>query len=297
MLAVVLALGASLCWGFGDLIAGLASRRAPSWSVSLLSQLTGLLAAGLLLAALGREWPGFRPLAPAFLAGVLLAVGMVAYFKALASGTMSVVAPIVATCAVVPVAVGLLEGERPAPWQLAGVAAALVGVVLASREPDALPLPGGTLEVGVVPEAPAGTSSLDQRLSVALALLAAACFGAVLVGFARSAEHDALWPPLAGRVSSAIVLGGIVAGRRGPLRLPRPALAGALAAGLFHVAAATLYSVASTQGFISLVAVLSSLSAVVIVAFGHLILNEHLARLQWLGVLLALAGVVLITVS
>jgi drug/metabolite transporter (DMT)-like permease len=297
MLAVFLALASSVCWGFGDLIAGLASRRAPSWSVSMVSQLAGLAAAFLVISALGREWPGWRPLAPAFLAGILLAVGMVAYFKALASGTMSVVAPIAATCAVVPVIVGLIDGERPGIWQLGGAAAALLGVMLASREPAARPVVGGTLEAA----APLGAQPVgvprEQGLSVVLALVAAVCFGAVLVGFARSAQYDALWPPLAGRISSVVVLGGIVVGSRGGLRLPRAALGGAVAAGLFHIAAATLYSVASTKGYLSLVAVLSSLSAVLIVAFGHLLLREHLAPHQWLGVVAALAGVVLITVG
>ena len=48
---------------------------------------------------------------------------------------MSIVAPIVATSAIVPVIAGVVDGERPGTLQWLGVVAALAGVALASREP------------------------------------------------------------------------------------------------------------------------------------------------------------------
>jgi uncharacterized membrane protein len=224
---------------------------------------------------------------------------MVAYFQALAAGTMSVVAPLVATCAVIPVAVGLFWGEAPSLLQMAGVVVALLGVVLASREPELSKAPPGPLEAGGV--SPPLAQSRAHSRSVALALFAALCFGGLLVGFAIAAEHDPLWPPVGARFTSVVVLGSL-AGRRGltalraggTLWLPGRALAAAAGAGLLHLAAATLFSFASVRGYLSLVAVLSSLSSVFIVAFAHLFLGESLVRAQRAGVLLALIGVLAI---
>jgi len=101
MTAVVLALAASLFWAVGDLVAGLATRRSAALSVTLVSQVVGLAAAALVIVAAGRSWPGWHGLLPALLAGAALAAGTVCYLQALSIGTMSVVAPIAATCAVV----------------------------------------------------------------------------------------------------------------------------------------------------------------------------------------------------
>ena len=61
-------------------------------------------------------------------------LGLVAFYRALAIGTMSVVAPISATGVAIPVFVGLLSGERPGTLQIAGILLACVGVILAGRE-------------------------------------------------------------------------------------------------------------------------------------------------------------------
>jgi len=295
MVAILLSLGASLCWGVGDLIAGLQSRRAPAWSVTLAAQIAGLVVAAAMVMGLARPWPGWQAATPALLAGFALAIGSVAYFKALAMGKMSVIAPIVATCVVVPVTVGLLRGERPSLVQVVGAVAAVAGVVLATRETEDTEAPVGTIEVAAVgarsgprrPRASAGTSVL-------LALLAATLFGLVLVGFAATAEHDPLWTPLAARVGSVGLLAVVLGSGRRQLALPRRAALGAGIAGVLHVVAATLFSVASTRGYLSLVAVLSSLSGVITVGLAHVMLRERLARHQLIGVVAALAGVVAI---
>lgn len=330
MVAALLALAASLCWGTGDLLAGLAGRRASSWSVSLVSQAVGLCAGLLLLLALGRPWPGFWAMMPSLLAGFALAVGMVVYFTALAVGTMSVVAPIASACAVVPVAVGLARGEQPGVAQVVGVVAVVVGVGLAVYERENAPHLVGTIEVGagVPPQSRPASDRPRNRLGAILAVTAALCFGATLVGFAMTAEYDPFWPAVGGRLTSVASLlllapvlrvrmdGLLAAGggsqpesepRRGP-RLARSAARSkrevywlppgarlmTAAAGLSHLGAATLFSVASTRGLLSLVSVLSSLAAIVTVGLAFLVLGERLGRQQLAGVALALAGVLAI---
>jgi len=53
MLAIVLALGASLSWGSGDFLGGLTTRRASLWAVIVGSQAVGLVDATLVVVLAG----------------------------------------------------------------------------------------------------------------------------------------------------------------------------------------------------------------------------------------------------
>jgi drug/metabolite transporter (DMT)-like permease len=273
VIAIVLSLTASLCWGIGDLIGGLTSRKAPAWTVTFTGQWVGLLAGGVVILGLGRPC-------------LALGIGSVAYFTALSRGKMSVVAPIVATCAIVPVVWGVVRGDSLSLLQIAGIVASLVGVALASRESVDDSIPVGALEVATTGDRPTS----GGRFSILLALVAAFLFGVVMVGFAVSAQYDPFYPPLVSRTVSAVLIGGVLAARRRPLVLPRTSAVPAVVTGLLHVTAALCFSVASTMGYLSVVSVLSSLQAVVMVGIAHAALRERLAALQLTGVILALGG-------
>ena len=135
MLGIALALGASICWGSGDFLGGLSTRRASLWAVIIGSQAVGLAGATLVTLGTGHGWPGLHAVWPVMLGGLASVVAISCFYKALAIGTMSIVAPISATNALIPFAVGIAAGERPAPLQLAGVALAAVGVILVAVEP------------------------------------------------------------------------------------------------------------------------------------------------------------------
>lgn len=288
------------------MVAALAGRRHRTWSVVFVSQAAGFAIGLSALYLLDRPFPGWRAEAPALLAGVALAIGMVAYFEALAVGTMSVVAPIAATCGAVPVVFGLAAGERPSTVQMLGILFVFVGVVLAVYQRDRTATVVGTVEVG----APAHDARRPRNgLAAGLAIVAALCFGLVLVGIAAAASHDPLWPPVAARITSlatlvtiALLIGLRAIRRRDPNRggtgglgalsprMPAVVWVGAVSAGGLHLGAATLFILASQRGFLSLVAVLSSLSAVVVVGLAHLLLHERLESQQLAGVVLALVG-------
>ena len=221
MVTALIALSASICWGMGDVIAGLAGRRTSSWTVSLVSQAAGLAVGLALFFVMGRRWPGWEAAAPALLSGVVVALGMGAYFKALAMGTMSLVAPIASSSAVVPVAVGLMRGERPSVIQAVGVFAAVIGVGLAvyDRHPQGGVV--GAIEVGAaapIPQEAAGRApgshrpAHQPRLAVVLAVVAAVFFGLSLVGYAATAAYDPFLPAVAGRATSVIMLTFLVGG-------------------------------------------------------------------------------------
>lgn len=271
----LLALTSSLLWGAGDFLGGTASRRLPAVAVVGVSQaialvvfalaawLTGALSSG--MPADGWAWAAG--------AGVSGLVGLVAFYSALARGTMGVVAPLAALGVLVPAIVGLVAGERPSAWQLVG---ALLGVA------------GGVLASG--PE----LTSRQAGLPVALALLAGVSFGMVLVFLAEGSEDSPLLTLVGMRTASVLVLlvvalavrslGGVAA-----RDLPLLALIGLLDGG-----ANLAYAVATTLGLLSLVAVLASLYPAVTVLLARIVHHEQMSRVQDLGVAAAVAGIVLV---
>ena len=322
MLAVALALAASVSWGSADFLGGLTTRRATLWTVVVGSQVVGLAGAALVVVLAGRPWIGFAGLWPVLVGGLAGSVAIVTFYRALAIGTMSVVAPISATSALIPFLWGLAGGERPTGLQLVGVALAVAGVLLASVEGSRR---GAGVGAGTLPGEPAlglslpaparhgieatGDGSSDgrlgsgsaasrsqQRRAVLLALVAAVGIGIMLVGFGATAKHDALWAMLGGRLSSACCFAAFLAILRPRVRIPRSTVAPIVTIGLLDTAANGLFALATTRGYLSLVAVLGSLYPVVTVVLAYFVLRERLARHQLVGVLAALAGVALIAV-
>ena len=125
------ALLASLMWGVADFLAGRASRVHPAAMVALVGQAIGLVALALIVLFRGADADAVTP---GIFVGLFGAVAVLSFYRALALGTMSIVAPIVATSAIVPVFAGVFDGERPGTLQWIGIVAALSGVVLASLE-------------------------------------------------------------------------------------------------------------------------------------------------------------------
>ena len=265
-----LALLASLLWGTADFLAGRASRAHPAVIVAFVGQAAGLLCLAVVMAFHGFDADAFVPGAICGLFGV---VAIVVFYRALALGTMSVVAPIVATSAIVPVIAGVADGERPGTLQWIGVVAALGGVALASREP--------------------GGAAKDQQAALKLAVIAAVGIGLALVFLDAAAEHDALSGVTAARIVGTPILGLLVlqAGARPPLgELPKLGAIGVLDTG-----ANTAFAIATTGGLLSLVSVLGGLFPIVTVALAYFLLHERLQRHQRVGVALALAGIPLIS--
>jgi drug/metabolite transporter (DMT)-like permease len=278
VLAVALGLSSSLFWGLGDFLGGLQSRRVRVLAVLLVSQASGLAAIAIGIAIARPDAPPLADLWPAAAAGLAGAIALSAFYRALAIGTMSIVAPISATGAAVPVVVGIAGGDRPAALQLAGIVAAVVGVVLASRELDE-PHPEG---------------HVPERTSIALALVAALGFGTFFVGMDAGADASVPWALLANRVASVTAVLLVVGAARVPLPGSPRRLAPLVLVGLLDAGANGLYAWGTTEGLVSVVAVLGSLYPVATVLLARLVLGERVRRVQEVGIVAALAGVVLI---
>jgi drug/metabolite transporter (DMT)-like permease len=190
-------------------------------------------------------------------------------------GAMSIVAPIAGISAVVPVTFGIVTGERPSSWQLLGIAAALGGVFLASREPGR----GG-------PKIAAG---------VGLALLAAVGFGGYFPAMHAAGDADFWWAALIFRMTSTSVILATVAIRRPALGIERVQIPLLALIGIGDMLGNLLFAAASTSGLVSVTSVLASLYPIVTVILARLVLNERVARAQEAGIVLTLAGVALIS--
>jgi drug/metabolite transporter (DMT)-like permease len=275
MLAIVLALGASVGWGWADFLGGTAGRRLPILTVSLVSQAVGF---AFVLGLVVSGWDGLpdaRTVTLGLLAGCMGAVGLAALYSALAIGPMGVVAPMVSLSVVVPVAAGLLGGDHPAALQLVGVAAAVGGVALAARHRDE------------------GGARVTTH-AIVLAGVAALSLGLLAVFLGRAGQTDAFWAVLMVRIGSVTLLGAAVILRRPSFVMePRQRLTLA-SVGILDSSANLLFVLAAQRGLLSLIAVLASLYPITTVLLARGVLKERLSRVQALGVLLALAGVALI---
>jgi drug/metabolite transporter (DMT)-like permease len=272
--AALLALGASLCWGVADFLGGLASRRLPVLGVLAVTFPVGALGAVVAVLVFRPDRPDGEALALAALAGLFGLAGLAALYRGLAVGAMSVVAPLSATAPLVPVVVGVARGERPGAWQWAGIALALVGIVLLSREP------GGTSRVA------AGAT---------LGVVAAAGFGLFFVTLDAASDEGALWSALSLRLAGAAVVVALALVLRPRLpRTPRDA-APLVVVGLLDLSANALFAAASSRGLVSLVSVLASLYPAVVVGLAMLTLGERLTRPRAAGAVAALAGAAFIS--
>src|SRR5262245_18232 len=127
-MALLLALGAGLSFGFADFVGGFAAKRTPATTVTALSQVAGF---AVLLAALPLlpGTPSVAALGFGALAGVAGSLGLVAYLRALAAGPMGLVAPLTSVVGVgVPVVVGLLSGERLSALATGGLVLGVVAI-------------------------------------------------------------------------------------------------------------------------------------------------------------------------
>jgi drug/metabolite transporter (DMT)-like permease len=275
--SVLLALAASLAWGFADFGAGVGARRLPVLAVATIGQTAGLLLAGAVVLATSEATPSRTQLAWAAFAGLIGVIGIGAFYRALAIGTMGIVGPITATAAVVPLVYALARGERPSALQGAGVGLAIVGVIAASLEH--------------VPE----RAGRRFGIGVGLALIAALSFGGSLIGLSRAAPGGTGWAVFTMRATVVpLVLIAVLVLKP---RLPGSSRAWLLLAGvgIGDTGATLLYGAASTRGLLSVVSVLSSLYPIVIVVLARVLLAERVARPQLAGVALALTGVALIS--
>jgi len=275
-MAAALALTACLCYGVSNFLGPLLSRENPQFVVLISGQVIAFVVSAAVVVVHEPTVPGGTELAAGLTAGVGNAVGVFAFYRAAAVGPLSVAAPIGATAAIMPVAIGVATGDSLALRQVAGIVLAMGGVMLAARR-ESSPVPRG-----------------DVRLCALWAVGSAVGFGVFLSAMAPAAEGGTFWAVMVSRASLLVVLlatglatGAVLSAKAS--HLPKLAVPGVL---LF--AGTVTYTAATAEGQLSVVSVLGSLFPVVTVGLAFVILGERLSRVQSVGVVSALAGVVLL---
>jgi drug/metabolite transporter (DMT)-like permease len=205
--------------------------------------------------------------------GALGCLGLGAFYAALSAGTMGVIAPIAATGVVIPVAVGLAQGEDPSALQLLGIVVTIVGVVLASG-----------------PERAAASSR-----PLVLAAVAAVAFGTILVCVAEGGERSIAMTLLWARVTNAGICTVLLATRlRGAARPTRQDLPAVVTGATTDASANGTFALAAGMGQVSVSAVLASLYPAVTAVLAWRFHGERLQPVQVVGAATILAGVALI---
>ena len=277
MLAALLALAASFTWGSSNYIAGIESRRRSVWQVTALSQLAAAAVAGVAVLAARQSAPGLTATLVLLAAGVATTIGILAFYRALAIGTMSVVAPIIAANVLVPVTYGLVTGERPGLPAYLGMACTIGGIVL-------------------VAWGSRSNRTEAHTSAVLLAVLAATCWGFMLLALGTAGKGHPYWAVFDVRVTSVCVVLLFMAATRRPLEFRGQALPAMAAVGGLLTVANILFTLATGTGYLSVVSILGSLSPVVVTGWAHLLLGERLALHQWAGYVAVFAGIVLLSV-
>jgi drug/metabolite transporter (DMT)-like permease len=271
--AILLALGTALGYGTANFLAPVLGRRMPLAAVLLGSQLAGLAVSVLLTlgSPVGMSGPG---LGFALLAGATNAGALACFYRAGRTGNLSVLSPVTASGAIVPVLVGLATGDHPDPVQLAGIPIVLIGIVLAARR-------SRTAEAAAVP----------ASRGLGWALLAALLFGTFLVSYALAAAESSGGALLWSRVSlvACTAIGTLVL--RAAVRVrPRDAALTAIP-GLLLALGTFAFGEATRIGLLSVVSVIATLNPVITVGLAFWVLHERPGRVQLAGVATALVGI------
>ncbi|HEY4439853.1 MAG TPA: EamA family transporter [Candidatus Elarobacter sp.] len=287
-MAIVLALACALVYGAADFLGGVAARRVSALAVVVWSQAVGLVVLVPALLILGGS-PRPVDLAIGAACGVAGGFAVALLYRGLAIGTMGVVSPITAVlAAAVPVAYAIARGERPAPLAIAGIACALAAVVLVSA---ATPKPTEAEQ-----DAPIARPRRRHRFPPGIpeAIGAGTAFGFLFIGLAATSAQAGFFPMLAMRVMSlGLIVGGALVLRQS-LHVARPTFRTIAWAGALDMSANVLFIVAAHNGPLAIVAVLTSLYPAGTVALAAFALRERLVAVQWVGVVLAFAGVICI---
>ena len=282
-MVIFLGLAAAVLYGSGDFLGGVATRRAHVLPVLMLADTAGVVVA-LAAAAMSPGAVSLAGLAWGISAGLIGGLGLIIFYIGLATGPMSVVAPVSGLVStILPVAVALAEGERPTVGVYAGALLCLVAIVLASSS-------GAT---GAVPRA----GGPGPGRAIAYGIASGAAFGLFFLLIRNAGQSGELWPVAAGRIGElAIVLIAAAVLRRGllPHGTSGRLLLAAAGAGVIDVVANICYVAATRTGMFGLAVVLASLYPGITVLLARVVLGERLRWVQRAGLVLAGIGILLV---
>lgn len=276
MLSVLYGLVSAVIWGAADFTGGIATRRAGAFRVVLFGEVIGE-AVLIPIALLVRDAvPDSTAITQAIIAGALGTLGLLLLYHSLATGTMSIAAPVSALmAAVLPVVVGSFTQGIPGGLTLIGFAFALLAVWFVSQNE-------------------AGPRNLLAHLSdLRLPLFAGVGFGCYFILMHAAARESTLWPMVASRGGGLAVIGLFMLLRRESFRVPAAAWPIIILNGVLDIGGNAFYILSGQLGRLDVSAVLGSLYPGATVVLAWFLLKERLSRTQWVGIGSAFIAIVL----
>jgi len=279
-MASLLALFSSILWGSADYLAGNLTKRFKAIAVTGASQAVGLITGVILVVATGAyiapnlSWDGY--FLPAVGAGIAGFLGLISFYSGLSTGRMGVVSPISTLSAVIPLSFAFASGERPNMIQISGMGIALLGAFCASGPDIVKGLPIKPLLYG---------------------LGAALGFGIALAFMAQGSKTSSLMTMTSMRVVSVSICILLALRFRTVGGFGKSDLKILIVIGVTDFVANLLLGVATTKGLVSVAMVLGGLFPIVTSLLAFKFLNERLHKVQYLGILFAVAGVSVISIG
>jgi drug/metabolite transporter (DMT)-like permease len=284
--AILLSLLSAALYGAADFLGGIATRRARVAAIVTLAQGSGFLLLALTLPILPGASPTSADVYWGIAAGIAGGVGVSLLYWGFAVGSMAIVAPVSAICAVViPAAASVLRGERLGAETSGGILLALLAIVLVSQQPADAQAPRERALVRARRGAPAG---------LGIAFLSGVAVGFFFLCLAQTRPEAEMWPLLVARGTSTLLFGSAALLARVPFAWPPRVLALALVGGSLDMVANAVYLLAARRGALSIVVTLVSLYPASTVILARIFLGERVGLVQGAGIVLALGAVLLI---
>jgi len=280
MMSSFLALFSSILWGAADFFGGKLTKKYKAVAVTAASQSFGLIF-GISIILISSSWiaPNLNwngYFLPGVLAGLMGFGGLTAFYAGLAAGRMGVVSPISSLSVFIPLTVAIIGGEKPTSTQIIGMSIALLGGFCASG-----------------PEIRGGVSAKP----LLFASIAALGFGGAITLIAQGSKVSAIMTMTTMRFTTFLIAVALFVKFRtagGFTKKDIPILIGIGGADFFGN---LLLGVATTKGLVSLAVVLGSLFPIVTALLAFKFLHERLHKVQYLGIILAISGVAILSIG
>ncbi len=270
---VFFGLASAATWGVADFSGGLATRRTPVLTVTLLSQMAGLILLVLLALARMEDLLSFPDIAWGAAAGIAGLIGLLGLYRAMAIGQMGIAAPVTAVLAAgLPVVVGAFTQGLPDLVHFTGFALALAGIWLISRPQQGSGRPAG----------------------LGLAIFSGLSFGCFFIFIAQVESSAVFWPLVVARAASIALMIALLMTRQKLVRPPKSALWLILVAGVMDAGGNAFFVLSEQAGRLDVASTLASLYPATTVLLALLVLKEKIEGWQNVGMVLALLAIPLI---
>ena len=274
MTTIIFGLIAAVIWGAADFNGGMASKRSNPYGVVIAAHSLSLLLLIALIVITGESIPPLQDLLWGGAAGIGGGIGLMLLYRALAEGRMSVAAPVSAVIASgLTVIIGAATEGFPSLWIVFGIALALIAVWFTASDKNTV------IHIN------------ELQLPVAAGI----AFASFFVCFERASGTSLLWSLAAVRVVSIVSLLSYVTFTRQKWIPQRNSLVPIVLSSVLDTAGNAFYALAARYGRMDIAAVISSLYPGATVLLAWMLLKERIGRLQTIGILLALAAIVILS--